>query len=76
MRFGAIDIGTNAARLLVGEVTNHDGVSYVEKVSYTRIPLRLGDSVFGQGEISPKKKEEFTKSNDYFDFTFTLLVMA
>lgn len=34
----------------------------IKKVSYTRIPLRLGFEVFGNGEISEKKKKEFTKS--------------
>ena len=63
MRYGAIDIGTNAARLLVGEVTQEEGHSFIKKVSYTRIPLRLGEEVFGSGEISEKKKIEFVKKS-------------
>ena len=66
MRYGAIDIGTNAARLLVGEVVEEDGHSYIKKVSYTRIPLRLGEEVFGSGEISEKKKIEFVKTIQAF----------
>ena len=46
MKFGAIDIGTNAARLLIGEVCQGEDHNYVKKISYTRIPLRLGDDVF------------------------------
>lgn len=62
MKFGAIDIGTNAARLLIGEVIEDNGISSVKKISYTRIPLRLGMEVFENGEISKKKAEEFKKS--------------
>lgn len=62
MKFGAIDIGTNAARLLIGEVEEEEGKHYIKKISYTRIPLRLGLEVFENGKISKLKIEEFTKS--------------
>jgi exopolyphosphatase/guanosine-5'-triphosphate,3'-diphosphate pyrophosphatase len=62
MKFGAIDIGTNAARLLIGEVTEDDGSSFVQKISYSRIPLRLGEEVFDNGKISEKKTKDFVKS--------------
>jgi exopolyphosphatase/guanosine-5'-triphosphate,3'-diphosphate pyrophosphatase len=55
MKFGAIDIGTNAARLLVGEVCQEQNHFYVKKISYTRIPLRLGEDVFDLGKISKEK---------------------
>lgn len=66
MKFGAIDIGTNAARLLIGEVEQEDGDHFVKKISYTRIPLRLGIEVFQKGKISESKVEEFTKSIQAF----------
>lgn len=66
MKFGAIDIGTNAARLLIGEVANEDGYAYVKKHSYTRIPLRLGEEVFENGIISKKKAINFSKSMQAF----------
>lgn len=62
MKFGAIDIGTNAARLLVGEVTKEEGHFFVNKVSYTRVPLRLGGDVFENGRISKKKADHFVKT--------------
>ena len=62
MKFGAIDIGTNAARLLIGEVEEEGEQHFVKKISYTRIPLRLGLEVFDSGTISKKKIIEFTKS--------------
>jgi len=66
MKFGAIDIGTNAARLLVGEVCHEGNHSFVKKISYTRIPLRLGGDVFNNGIISPKKAGDFVKTIQAF----------
>ena len=66
MKFGAIDIGTNAARLLVGEVDKNKKRLYVKKVSYTRIPLRLGEDVFDEGSISKKKASDFVKTIQAF----------
>lgn len=57
MKFGAIDIGTNAARLLIGEVCQSEDHNYVKKISYTRIPLRLGEDVFEIGKISKVKSK-------------------
>ena len=66
MQYAAIDIGTNAARLLIGEVSEVEGASFVKKLSYTRIPLRLGESVFDTGIIPPKKQADFRKSMQAF----------
>lgn len=62
MKYGAIDIGTNAARLLVGELTVENGHTFIKKVSYTRIPLRLGEEVFENGKISKAKATNFVKT--------------
>lgn len=62
MKFGAIDIGSNAARLLVGEVQKEGEHSFVKKISYTRVPLRLGEEVFENGKISKKKAENFVNT--------------
>ena len=66
MKFSAIDIGTNAARLLVGEVVEESSKSFVKKISYTRIPLRLGDDVFSMGEVGAKKKSDLLKTMQAF----------
>ena len=66
MKFSAIDIGTNAARLLVGEVVEESSKSFVKKISYTRIPLRLGDDVFSKGEVGAKKKANLIKTMQAF----------
>jgi exopolyphosphatase/guanosine-5'-triphosphate,3'-diphosphate pyrophosphatase len=66
MIYGAIDIGTNAARLLIGEIDENDGHEYVKKISYLRVPLRLGMDVFETGKISDHKILEFQKSMKAF----------
>ncbi len=66
MKFGAIDIGTNAARLLVGQVCEADGHSFVKKIAYIRVPLRLGEEVFEDHRISKKKLEHFCKTIESF----------
>lgn len=65
MKFGAIDIGTNAARLLIGEVVQN-GHPFIKKISYTRVPLRLGMDVFENGKISDHKIIEFRKTIQAF----------
>jgi exopolyphosphatase/guanosine-5'-triphosphate,3'-diphosphate pyrophosphatase len=62
MKYAAIDIGTNAARLLIGQVMEQNGHTYVQKISYTRVPLRLGFEVFVNGEISKAKSIQFSKT--------------
>jgi len=49
----AIDIGSNAARLLISEVTTDtNGTAIFNKIDLIRVPLRLGFDVFEKGEIS------------------------
>ena len=58
MKLAAIDIGSNAARLLISEVTiNPDGIVTYNKINLVRIPLRLGFDVFENGLISSEKRE-------------------
>ena len=55
MKLAAIDIGSNAARLLISEVTEHDGKPQFNKLNLVRVPLRLGFDVFEKGEITKPK---------------------
>ena len=57
MKLAAIDIGSNAARLLISEVTlDVFGKPNFNKLNLVRVPLRLGFDVFEQGEISKQKR--------------------
>jgi exopolyphosphatase/guanosine-5'-triphosphate,3'-diphosphate pyrophosphatase len=57
LRLAAIDIGTNACRLLISEViTPEKGSPRFNKLNLVRVPLRLGFDVFETGEISKPKK--------------------
>ena len=66
MRLAAIDIGSNAARLLISDVvhTTKDNSSAPEfiKMALVRVPLRLGFDVFGRGEISSEKTDKIIKT--------------
>ena len=56
MKLAAIDIGSNAARLLISEVIIDDKKNpSFNKISLVRVPLRLGFDVFDSGKISDKK---------------------
>ncbi|MEO6549147.1 MAG: exopolyphosphatase [Ferruginibacter sp.] len=56
MILAAIDIGSNAARLLITEVAvDHKGETTYNKINLIRVPLRLGFDVFEQGIISKHK---------------------
>lgn len=56
MRLAAIDIGSNAARLLITEVTpDEKGGANFDKMNLVRVPLRLGFDVFERGFISKPK---------------------
>jgi len=61
MKFAAIDIGTNAVRLLIKEIVVKNDKLRVSKVSFTRVPLRLGEDVFETGNISDKKARNLVK---------------
>jgi exopolyphosphatase/guanosine-5'-triphosphate,3'-diphosphate pyrophosphatase len=59
----AIDIGSNAARLLVSETSVYkDGSVDFTKLCLLRIPLRLGFDVFDNGGVSDKKKQKLIET--------------
>jgi exopolyphosphatase/guanosine-5'-triphosphate,3'-diphosphate pyrophosphatase len=56
LKLAAIDIGSNAARLLISEVVKSgDDKPQFNKINLVRVPLRLGFDVFEKGEISKQK---------------------
>lgn len=62
MVYGAIDIGSNAARLLICEVYEYEGEIHFKKRSLVRVPLRLGEEVFATGSIPAQKKEDIVNT--------------
>ena len=56
MRLAAIDIGSNAARLLISDAVLVNGKPEFNKLNLVRVPLRLGFDVFEQKMISPEKE--------------------
>lgn len=63
MRLAAIDIGSNAARLLITDViAGIQNRPQFVKTALVRVPLRLGFDVFDKGEISLTKAEKILKT--------------
>lgn len=63
MRLAAIDIGSNAARLLISDATtNESGKAQFQKLNLVRVPLRLGFDVFENNTISKEKETMIIKT--------------
>ena len=63
MKLAAIDIGSNAARLLITEVTEKEnGSPLFNKINLVRVPLRLGIDVFENGFISKDKANKLVET--------------
>jgi len=62
LKIAAIDIGSNAIRLLIEEIHLDGSSYYIEKVSLTRVPVRLGEDVFTKGKISKEKMRQLVKT--------------
>lgn len=66
MKFAAIDIGSNAVRLLISNVYESINGPIFKKSSLTRLPIRLGEDVFVHGKISELKEFRLTKAMQAF----------
>lgn len=62
MRYAAIDIGSNAVRLLIADIKQNDSTVSFKKNTLIRVPLRLGDDAFLDKKISEKKIDELVKT--------------
>ena len=63
MKLAAIDIGSNAARLLIDDVIiGPNGKPDFVKLTLVRVPLRMGFDVFERGEISNDKIGKLIKT--------------
>lgn len=66
MLYAAIDIGSNAVRLLFANVFKKQGIIRVEKASLIRIPLQLGKDVFKSNKISSARAKKFINTMKAF----------
>jgi exopolyphosphatase / guanosine-5'-triphosphate,3'-diphosphate pyrophosphatase len=57
MKFAAIDIGSNAVRLLFMRVFEYNHETVFKKDALFRVPVRLGEDVFVTGKVSREKTE-------------------
>jgi exopolyphosphatase/guanosine-5'-triphosphate,3'-diphosphate pyrophosphatase len=63
LKLAAIDIGSNAARLLITEVFEKEKAEPVfNKINLVRVPLRLGIDVFENGSISKDKANKLVET--------------
>lgn len=66
MKIAAIDIGSNAARLLINEVRISNRKPEFIKLNLLRIPLRLGMDVFTMGMIGQEREKMVIDSMKIF----------
>ena len=62
MKFAAIDIGSNAVRLLFSQVFEDKKSTVFKKDALFRVPLRLGEDVFANKSISEEKINELVNT--------------
>jgi exopolyphosphatase/guanosine-5'-triphosphate,3'-diphosphate pyrophosphatase len=61
LKLAAVDIGSNAIRLQITNVSQYEGKVIFKKLEYLRFPLRLGVDVFHTQKISDKNRRKFVK---------------
>jgi exopolyphosphatase/guanosine-5'-triphosphate,3'-diphosphate pyrophosphatase len=66
LRYAAIDVGSNAVRLLIADITHSDNGYSFKKNTLVRVPLRLGDDAFLDHKISERKIEDLLKTMSAF----------
>ena len=71
-KIAAIDIGSNAVRMLICYVLMNEDEYFFQKNQYIRLPLRLGEDSFKTGSISDDKIN--TLSNALLSFKYTMEV--
>lgn len=66
LRYAAIDIGSNAVRLLIADISLGNQRYEFKKNTLIRVPLRLGDDAFLNKEISARKIDDMVKTMSAF----------
>lgn len=68
----AIDIGSNAIRLLINNIDSTKSNIDFKKVAFLRVPIRLGEDVFTKRRISEEKREMMM--NAMYAFSYAMKV--
>ena len=66
MRYAAVDIGSNAVRLLFCDVDVYQNRKAVKKIFLIRLPIRLGQDVFTKKKVSAKNVTNLIKALETF----------
>ena len=66
MRYAAIDIGSNAVRLLIADIIENNASVSFKKNTLVRVPLRLGDDAFLDHQLSERKSTDLLKTMSAF----------
>jgi len=65
-KYAAIDIGSNAIRLLIANIIEKDNETLYRKSSLVRVPVRLGADSFVKGTISDENTERMIDTMNAF----------
>lgn len=68
MKFAAIDVGSNAIRLLFAQVFERKDGPFFKKDSLFRVPIRLGEDAFVKRHISDEKADSLIKTMMAFKY--------
>lgn len=71
-KLAAIDIGSNAIRLLISSVIKRPNDILYKKISLVRVPLRLGEDVFSKGKLSKKSIKKLSEALKAFKLLMIL----
>lgn len=66
MLYAAIDIGSNAVRLLIAGVHQEEGQVRLNKQNFVRVPIRLGKDVYNDGVVTSAREENLIKTMSAF----------
>jgi exopolyphosphatase/guanosine-5'-triphosphate,3'-diphosphate pyrophosphatase len=71
-KLAAIDIGSNAVRLLISSVIKRPNDILYKKISLVRVPLRLGEDVFSKGKLSKESIKKLSEALKAFKLLMIL----
>jgi exopolyphosphatase/guanosine-5'-triphosphate,3'-diphosphate pyrophosphatase len=66
LRYAAIDIGSNAVRLLIADIIENNASVSFKKNTLVRVPVRLGDDAFLDHLLSERKINDLMKTMHAF----------